>query len=256
MSDEYGIVDIWVGQFRNQADFDSYMRETINRADDVPISQFAAEQHELFYDPDFVEASFHKTPGDFAKIITGHSSAKSYYALANAAFESSGIRSANVVILVFGREISQPRSTEGSFYSLTYLGRFDCEPDPPTSLGDDGPPTQIFLVFPSDASVMFNGEWTSIIPVDSRGLIVGRDATEVAAPRLDLSQQVAGIATDQLRIYQDQFDQWIAEDVGANGLTRLDGELLNGPSFPWNGKRLAIGDVKFVWSTRTPESLQ
>lgn len=251
--EEFRVVDIWIGRFRSEHSFDAYLAEIYSDDDDVPLSRFAADQNQTFYDHDFIEAGFGNLTDDFSKLIDGHSFANSYIDAASDAFMASGIRSANVVILAFGQEIHNPRSVERSSYSLMYLGRFDCSPDRATeALGDDGPPTQIYLMITGDRLLQFNDELVSSIPVDSRGLVIGRAAPSGGSPRLDVSGCVDGVAEDQVRIYQDQFDQWIIEDVGANGLTKIDNEELTGRTFPWHGKRLTVGTLEFQWSTRPP----
>lgn len=246
MTDDYSTVDIWVGHFPSQSDFDAYLVES-SKDDDEPISRFAADQGTNFYDHDFVEASFRSTPVDFPQLIAGHAAEKSYFAAASAAYQSLSAGPTNAVILAFGRQFEGPQSASGDGYRLTYLGEFACEIEPPMPLGDAGPPAAVYLLFADGQPVPF-------VAIDARGLLIGRFASETGTPRLDLSPQVPDIAADQLKIYQDQFDQWIAEDLGDNGLSRIDGQPLVGAAFPWHGKRLAIGDVEFVWSTRPPKT--
>lgn len=253
MTDDFSTVDIWVGYFPTEADLDAYLEES-DRGDDEPISRFAADQAADFYDHDFVEASFHKQPGDFAQLIAGHSAEKSYFAAASAAYQQRSSGETNVVILAFGREFENPQLVVGDGYRLHYLGEFACEFDPPAAMGDAGPPPTVYLLFSPTALPIVDGRPVPFVGINAQGLTIGQAATESATPRLDLSAQVAGIAQDQLKIYQDQFDQWIAEDVGDNGLSHIDGQPLVGAAFPWQGKRLAIGDVEFVWSTRPPET--
>jgi hypothetical protein len=252
MSNSFRSVDIWVGRFASAADLDAYLDETRNDDRDEPISFFAADQNQRFYDHDFVEAEFHPTTSDFAKLIAGHSFAHSYLSPAATAFKSSGCRTANTVILAFDGTIDAPRSSERTWYSLTYLGRFECVPESPMNLntcGDDGPPASIYLT--TDGRLLkLDDMFVSTIPVDSRGLTIGRSSPNASTPVLDLSEHVDGLADIQAKIYQDRFDQWVIEDFGANSLTRIDGRLIEEKTFPWHGKRLSIGTIELQWSVR------
>jgi hypothetical protein len=255
MSEGFRVVDLWVGRFKSEHSFDAYLQETYSHDGVAPLSQFAADQNQTFYDHDFVEAGLHDTTDDVSRLLDGHSFANSYIDAASEAFRASGSGSANAVILVFGREIHKPQSVERSTYSLTYLGRFDCTPETPAeALGDTGPPAQVQLVVGGGKVVQFQGESVNSIPIDSRGLVIGRTGAVDGPPRVDVSDFIAGVAEVQVRIYQDQFEQWIIEDVGANGLTRIDNNELIGRTFPWHGKRLMIGTLEFQWSTRPPNT--
>jgi hypothetical protein len=50
MAAEFRIVDIWVGSFPSRAAFEGYLRETYGDDDDTPISKFAADMGQTFYD--------------------------------------------------------------------------------------------------------------------------------------------------------------------------------------------------------------
>lgn len=130
MADEYRVVDVWVGQFPTEGAFEGYLRETYREDDDdSPITQFAADMGETFYDHDLTEAAYHEVPSnDLATLIEDHSFASSYAREVMAAYQRSAPGAVNVVILVWGREIERPRSVEGVGYSLRYLGQFDCDP--------------------------------------------------------------------------------------------------------------------------------
>lgn len=128
MADEYRIVDIWVGTFASEGDLEAYLAESYDEDDDAPISRFAADQGETFLDHDLMESSFHETPGDLSSLLTDHSFERSYREAACAAFGRSGAPPANAVVLAFGAEVDAPRSASDASHSLTYLGRFPCDP--------------------------------------------------------------------------------------------------------------------------------
>lgn len=255
MFSEYREVDIWVGSFPTETALDAYLEETLSTDDTVPVSRFAADQHQSFYDHDFIEAGFVPTTDDVSALIGPSSFADSYCDDAVSACKELGITSANSVILAFGQSIRTPMSVDGDSYNLRYIGRFDCDPTVSESTaGDAGPPAAVQLMLLGDEPIQFDGTQVSSVPVDARGLVIGKGDNDTKTPRLDLSMYVAGIASDQVKVYQDQFDQWIIEDLGNNGLTLLNDEPLIGRTFPWHGKRLTIGPVNLVWSTRPQDT--
>ncbi len=61
-----------------------------------------------------------------------------------------------------------------------------------------------------DESQLFcDGHLCKVIPVDQRGLCIGRRSNEVSMPLLDISNEVPELAEVQVKIYRDQFDQWV-----------------------------------------------
>ena len=129
MADEFSIVDIWVGIFPSESLFMQYFEEQYID-DDLPINRFAADQGELFYDHDFCEREFNNHPTkSFDELIEGHSYWKSYVDEARDAFSANAYEEANATVLVWGREIIEPRSVVGKDFRLSYLGRFACDPN-------------------------------------------------------------------------------------------------------------------------------
>lgn len=132
MAEEYQTVDVWVGKFYSREALDSYLEETISgepEDDDVPISPFAADQSETFYDSDFLEANFREEADTVGSLLDEMSFAKSYGEAVKAAYENSKIDGANVVILSWAQQFKSPRSVTGSDYQLNYVGEFACNPD-------------------------------------------------------------------------------------------------------------------------------
>lgn len=105
------------------------------RARRQPISRFAVDMAELFYDHDFVEREFHPQGiSDLSDALAGHSFSSSYVAnVFEAASRADLPEPLNTVLLVWGREIEAPVSVRTPIMSLVYLGRFDCDPSAPNS---------------------------------------------------------------------------------------------------------------------------
>jgi hypothetical protein len=133
---EFEVVDVWVGQFPSEKAADSYFAETYSRR--RPISQFAADMAERFYDHDFVEREFlPEGISDLSHALAGHSFSSSYLADVIAAASGADLPAAlNTVLLVWGREIEAPVSVRTPHMSLVYIGRFDCDPNAPNAAID------------------------------------------------------------------------------------------------------------------------
>lgn len=240
MTAGFQTVDVWIGRFPSRRDFDAYLAEHIHDDDNRPISRFAADQNQPYYDHDLVEGSFKRSTSNVANLLMNHSYAGSYLQMVQEAFHKSGVRAANTIILGFDAVIKSPCSLESGNLWLTYLGRFEILPEPATGAGDSGPPDAIYLLLEQGKQVVFNGQAVSSIPVDSRGLVIGRGLSESSIPRLDISQFEPEVAVDQVKVYQDQFDQWVIENLSTNGLTWIGNEPLEGRTFPWPGKRRGL----------------
>ena len=118
---------IWVGLFAKS--LEGYFEEIYPEDDDeIPISKFAEEQGQLYYDHDFVELSFLKKPTGLRKLIDGHSYSDQYIDAVIEAAAKVGFESANVFVMGDSEEFEAPRSVEGEDYQLTYLGVFEYTP--------------------------------------------------------------------------------------------------------------------------------
>jgi Immunity protein 22 len=128
VAEEFEIVDVWVGRFPSSESADAYFEETYDD-DDGPISQFAADMGESFFDHDFMERAFHDPPSDdFAKALASHSFSSSYLSAAVEAFELHPLTPFNLVLTVCNEEIGRPVSVSKPGVVLHYVGRFACDP--------------------------------------------------------------------------------------------------------------------------------
>ena len=141
MADEGKVVDVWVGRFANEQAADAYFEETYadpvddeEDFDEPPISPFAADMGQPFYDHDWVEWSFHADGmADLADALAGHSFSSSYVAsvVDEAAARDDVPDPFNLVLLVWNRAIEAPVSVRTATMTLAYVGRFDCDPTAP-----------------------------------------------------------------------------------------------------------------------------
>jgi hypothetical protein len=128
MAAEHDVVDVFVGSFDSQERLEQYLEEHYDEEDeDAPKSEFDKDQGETFCDHDFMESKFDDTAKSFAQLSEGHSFSEYWFAPAESAYKAQKIAKANVILLVFGKEINEPRSVKGEGYQLQYLGRFERE---------------------------------------------------------------------------------------------------------------------------------
>jgi hypothetical protein len=240
VADEYKNVDVWVGNFVDEDAAEAYFEEDYSGDDDTPISLFARDQGVNFYDHDFMEFDRCEPSNDIELLLKGHSFAGSYIEAVRIAYQAAGAPEATFKLLMFNREIGNPRSVSSDERRLTYLGRFDCDPscDREIPPGDEGPPNQISLLLMGDRFVTFEGAWTNRVDVTTRGLVIGFNGSSTDSPYLDLSELVKDgeLYPQAARIYTDQFGQWVFENI-------MTGEK----SMPWHGIKIALGTVEFEW---------
>lgn len=129
MAEEFKVVDVWLCRFASTEAADAYFAESYDD-DDSPISPFAADMGERFYDHDFMERGAFCNPptDDVAAVVAPHSFSSSYLAEVVAAFRAKPFAPFNAVLLVWNREIEHPTSVDGPDRTLHYLGRFRSDP--------------------------------------------------------------------------------------------------------------------------------
>ncbi len=104
-------------------------------------------------------------------LVKNHSYCESYLGEAEAAFKKSGVQAVNSIVMLFGGELEAPQSIESDAYSLTYLGRFRCDPNP-VATTDSYIPYSLFLIL-DDGELFFDEYMRKVISVDPRGLCIG-----------------------------------------------------------------------------------
>jgi hypothetical protein len=78
MPDDFDTVDAWIGDFQTPETLDAYMAETYYEDDrEAPISAFAADQGQWFYDHDFLEVASVPPGESFTATLRQLSSAES-----------------------------------------------------------------------------------------------------------------------------------------------------------------------------------
>jgi hypothetical protein len=126
------ISHIWLGRFSSEGDARAYFAEHYNDGDDndedgeTPISQFAADQGQWFYDHDWLEVSFQESR-DLRALVMQHSFSSDYLEEILSRANSLGLaEQANTFVLADKAEFNHPRSVKTEQYQLWYFGEFSC----------------------------------------------------------------------------------------------------------------------------------
>ncbi len=126
MAKEWDVVDLWVGSFPSAEAVEQYFAETYDQDDGIPISPFAADMGQWFYDHDFVYRELHDPPARTLEEGLGRWSQLSWaHPQMLQAFRASPFLPFNVFLVAFGREIERPTSVDLPGRRLHYLGRFE-----------------------------------------------------------------------------------------------------------------------------------
>lgn len=115
---------IWVAQFVSEEALEEYMEEVYDEDDDdAPISQFAADQGESFYDHDLVYGQYHEAPTTEA-LVDGWGFPEESVAVVVDAINQLNLSNANTCFVADKDEFSNPKSVKGDGYQLWYVGQF------------------------------------------------------------------------------------------------------------------------------------
>ena len=120
---EYNIVDIWFCNFASEKKLYNYLKEDY-RKEDKPISMFAKDQNEIFYDHDFLGYHYlgQKT-NSIETLLKNCSWSFTFQQLVQEKLNKQS-ESFNSVIYVFGNEIGVPQTIKKPDRHLFYVGKF------------------------------------------------------------------------------------------------------------------------------------
>jgi hypothetical protein len=121
----------WLGSFPDEQSVDDYFEEVYDEEDEdhehTPLSHFARDQGEKWYDHDFLEQGFDKKAKSVEDLVEGYSYYEQWAGeLARRAAEA-GLKDLNMLIFISQDQIDQPRSVRGNDYILHYLGTISYE---------------------------------------------------------------------------------------------------------------------------------
>ena len=115
---------VWVAYFESQEALEEYMEEEYDEDDDdAPISKFATDQGESFYDHDLVYGQFEDAPTP-QKLIEDWSFPEDAVTKVADAILRLNVSHANTCFVADKDEFSNPKSAKGDGYELWYVGQF------------------------------------------------------------------------------------------------------------------------------------
>lgn len=233
-------VDVWIGLAKNKSVYRAFMKEQY-KDDSKPISAFGASQGESFYDHDFLESEF---CGEGMTIKDAFYAVSYCSSFIDQVVEKVDNTPFNFFIAFFADDFSHPKSAVAEGIELTYLGRFDFDPNATVGTGPLG---SIFIHILGGRKLLFEEAETDCIEVDLRGLMIGRE--NPYARMLNVSEIVPDVADNQLRISMSPEGMWELRDFGNNGLSRLGMDSFdNERAAPWPGITFSVGEIEFLWS--------
>ncbi len=116
---------VWIAYFESEDALEAYMEEQYDEDDDdAPISKFAADQDESFYDHDLVYGQFHESP-NARKLIECWGFPEKAVAGVVEAIVQLNQATANTCFVADKDEFSNPKSVKGNGYELWYVGQFN-----------------------------------------------------------------------------------------------------------------------------------
>ncbi|PQO35476.1 immunity 22 family protein [Blastopirellula marina] len=123
-SDVDGYVAVWIGSFPKKSEFNAYLKETYGDDDvDRPISQFAVDLKETFYDHDFVFGEWYRgKPRSVETMLDGWRGADSFLTAAVAAAKKKKIADGNTIIIAYDHQFNSNRWPKDS--PIRFLGNF------------------------------------------------------------------------------------------------------------------------------------
>lgn len=119
----------WVGRFEVTEDFQAFLEENDNYYQEqednkeVYLSEFAASQHQQWFDHDFMEVGFEDDDKPFAERFAGYSYAEQWMPQLQGMVDNELLQRSNALIFITAGEIRQPVSVQGPGFVLHYVGQ-------------------------------------------------------------------------------------------------------------------------------------
>jgi hypothetical protein len=118
------ILDIWVGYFPPGRQPEYFKEIYDEEDDDAPISEFAADQGEVWLDHDFMELGSKDSPDGIKDLVAGYSWSDQYADELTNRVNEQGIERFNSFVLLTAGEVSTPCSVHKNGVELHYMGQF------------------------------------------------------------------------------------------------------------------------------------
>ncbi len=116
----------WLGCFPCEQRVVGYFAEVYDEdREHTPLSQFAHDQSETWYDHDFMEHGFNLHSRSIEELVNGHSYFKEWTAELVRRAAEIGLNDMNMIVFISQDQIDNPCSVEGDDYALHYLGTIE-----------------------------------------------------------------------------------------------------------------------------------
>jgi hypothetical protein len=118
----------WLGRFSDERRAADYFGEAEfwdkdeEDREHTPLSAFARDQGEKWYDHDFLEYGFNASAASVEELVAGYSYHEQWTAELARRAAAAGVTGSNLIVFIDREQIDRPRSVEGDGYSLHYLG--------------------------------------------------------------------------------------------------------------------------------------
>ena len=114
------ISHFWVGHLPESIR-DRYFEEILDEGDDAPLSMFAQDQGQKYYDHDFLEYGW-RAAGTVQELVAGYSYSDQWADELARRVADAGLKGFDFFLFISQEEVKQPRSVQGDGYWLHYLG--------------------------------------------------------------------------------------------------------------------------------------
>jgi hypothetical protein len=113
----------WIGRFSNARAVGKYFKENHDDENENPISQFAADQKEQYYDHDKMEYGFKAKPKSIEALVSGYSYSDQWSEELVQMVKKKRLEEMNMFVFINQSEIGKPRTVKRDDYELHYLGK-------------------------------------------------------------------------------------------------------------------------------------
>ncbi len=117
------ISHFWVGHLPDDLR-GPYFAEKLDEGDDVPLSMFARDQGEKYYDHDFLEYGW-GAANTIQELVDGYSYSDQWAGELARRVADAGLTGVDTFIFISQEEVRAPRSVQGDGYWLKYLGTIE-----------------------------------------------------------------------------------------------------------------------------------
>lgn len=121
--------DFWLGSFPSERRAYEYFEEMYNDEDEdreyTPLSEFAKDQEQNWYDHDFIEYGFNNSVSSIKELVEGYSYSEQYAEELEKRCEERKLVGINFFLFITVCEIAKPKSVITDEFKLHYVGKVE-----------------------------------------------------------------------------------------------------------------------------------